>query len=95
MDIMLLTPLIRMILLARKWQSCKSLRSYYIILDKTVIISKYRITKTEQRILGTLRSAAAARGIKAITVEIGNPQTFQDLYIQVKKKKKILLHIEY
>ncbi|KAI7893363.1 uncharacterized protein EV154DRAFT_501775 [Mucor mucedo] len=31
---------------------------------------------------GTLRSAAAARGIKAITVEIGNPQTFQDRYIQ-------------
>ncbi|KAI8083211.1 uncharacterized protein B0P05DRAFT_467894 [Gilbertella persicaria] len=31
---------------------------------------------------GTLRSAAAARGIKAITVEIGNPQTFQDLYVQ-------------
>ena len=34
--------------------------------------------------IGTLRSAAAARGIKAITVEIGNPQTFQDVYIQVK-----------
>jgi predicted deacylase len=33
--------------------------------------------------IGTLRSAAAARGIKAITVEIGNPQTFQDRYIQV------------
>lgn len=31
---------------------------------------------------GTLRSAAAARGIKAITVEIGNPQTFQDRYVQ-------------
>ncbi|KAI8049337.1 hypothetical protein BDF21DRAFT_433175 [Thamnidium elegans] len=31
---------------------------------------------------GTLRSAAAARGIKAITVEIGNPQTFQDHYVQ-------------
>lgn len=33
--------------------------------------------------VGTLRSAAAARGIKAITVEIGNPQTFQDRYVQV------------
>jgi hypothetical protein len=33
---------------------------------------------------GTLRSAAAARGIKSITVEIGNPQTFQDRYVQVK-----------
>lgn len=32
---------------------------------------------------GTLRSAAAARGIKAITVEIGNPQLFQNQYIQV------------
>lgn len=31
---------------------------------------------------GTLRSAAAARGIKAITVEIGNPQTFQGRYVQ-------------
>lgn len=31
---------------------------------------------------GTLRSAAAAHGIKAITVEIGNPQTFQDHYVQ-------------
>lgn len=33
--------------------------------------------------IGTLRSAAAARGIKAITVEIGNPQTFQGRYVQV------------
>ncbi|KAI9498660.1 hypothetical protein BDB00DRAFT_798987 [Zychaea mexicana] len=31
---------------------------------------------------GTLRSAAAARGIKAITVEIGNPQLFQNQYVQ-------------
>ncbi|KAI9321442.1 hypothetical protein BX666DRAFT_1902139 [Dichotomocladium elegans] len=31
---------------------------------------------------GTLRSAASARGIKAITVEIGNPQLFQNQYIQ-------------
>ena len=30
---------------------------------------------------GTLRSAAAVRGIKAITVEIGNPQLFQNRYI--------------
>ncbi|KAI9258970.1 hypothetical protein BDA99DRAFT_538888 [Phascolomyces articulosus] len=31
---------------------------------------------------GTLRSAASARGIKAITVEIGNPQLFQNRYVQ-------------
>ncbi|CAO3587866.1 unnamed protein product [Absidia cylindrospora] len=31
---------------------------------------------------GTLRSAASARGIKAITVEIGNPQLFQNQYVQ-------------
>lgn len=37
---------------------------------------------------GTLRSAAAARGIKAITVEIGNPQTFQDRYVQVRTQIK-------
>jgi hypothetical protein len=34
--------------------------------------------------IGTLRSAAAACGIKAITVEIGNPQTFEDRYVQVE-----------
>lgn len=39
---------------------------------------------------GTLRSAAAARGIKAITVEIGNPQLFQNQYIQVTKRNKVL-----
>ncbi|KAJ3383263.1 hypothetical protein HDU84_003742 [Entophlyctis sp. JEL0112] len=31
---------------------------------------------------GTLRSACSARGIKAITVEIGNPQLFQNQYVQ-------------
>ncbi|KAJ3203514.1 hypothetical protein HDU67_010146 [Dinochytrium kinnereticum] len=31
---------------------------------------------------GTMRSAASARGIKAITVEIGNPQLFQNQYVQ-------------
>lgn len=31
---------------------------------------------------GTLRSAASARGIKAITVEIGNPQLFQNQFVQ-------------
>lgn len=30
---------------------------------------------------GTLRSAASARGIKAITVEIGNPQLFQKQFV--------------
>ena len=32
--------------------------------------------------LGTLRSAAASVGIKSITVEIGNPQLFQNQYVQ-------------
>ena len=31
---------------------------------------------------GTLRGACAARGISAITVEVGNPQAFQDGYIE-------------
>lgn len=31
---------------------------------------------------GTLRSAAALLGIKSITVEIGNPQLFQNRYVQ-------------
>ncbi|KAI8073824.1 hypothetical protein BC940DRAFT_289279 [Gongronella butleri] len=31
---------------------------------------------------GTLRSAASARGVTAITVEIGNPQLFQDQYVK-------------
>ncbi|KAJ3223281.1 hypothetical protein HK099_001322 [Clydaea vesicula] len=35
-----------------------------------------------ENMLGTLRSAASARGIKAITVEIGNPQLFQNQYVQ-------------
>ncbi|KAG2193726.1 hypothetical protein INT46_010581 [Mucor plumbeus] len=33
---------------------------------------------------GMLQSAAAARGIKAITVKIGNSQAFQGCYIQIK-----------
>lgn len=37
---------------------------------------------------GTLRSAASARGIHAITVEIGNPQLFQSQYVQVCKNRK-------
>jgi predicted deacylase len=36
----------------------------------------------KENLLGTLRSAAMARGIKAITVEIGNPQLFQNQYVQ-------------
>ncbi|KAI9012035.1 hypothetical protein CLU79DRAFT_805956 [Phycomyces nitens] len=31
---------------------------------------------------GTLRSAAATRGIKSITVEIGNPQMFQEQFVE-------------
>lgn len=33
-------------------------------------------------LLGTLRSAASTIGIKAITVEIGNPQLFQKQFVQ-------------
>lgn len=39
---------------------------------------------------GTLRSAASARGIRAITVEIGNPQLFQSQYVQVSQKKFLI-----
>lgn len=42
---------------------------------------------------GTLRSAASARGIRAITVEIGNPQLFQSQYVQVSLILGILLII--
>ncbi|CAM0137068.1 hypothetical protein VKS41_008227 [Umbelopsis sp. WA50703] len=45
---------------------------------------------------GTLRSAASARGIKAITVEIGNPQLFQNQYVQWSYMgvMRILDHLE-
>ena len=46
--------------------------------------------------VGTLRSAASARGIKAITVEIGNPQLFQNQYVQWSYMgvMRILDHLE-
>ncbi|KAI7869211.1 hypothetical protein BDF14DRAFT_1785992 [Spinellus fusiger] len=45
---------------------------------------------------GTLRSAASARGIKAVTVEIGNPQLFQNQYVQWSYKgvMRILDHLD-
>ncbi|OBZ82949.1 N-alpha-acetyl-L-2,4-diaminobutyric acid deacetylase [Choanephora cucurbitarum] len=63
--------------------------SYYVRADMNDDIGASMAKLQQPQILlhnsgqdGTLRSAAAARGIKAITVEIGNPQTFQDVYIQ-------------
>ncbi|KAI8386965.1 hypothetical protein BD560DRAFT_321264 [Blakeslea trispora] len=63
--------------------------SYYVRADMNDPVGASMAKLQQPQILlhnsgqdGTLRSAAAARGIKAITVEIGNPQTFQDIYIQ-------------
>ncbi|GAA5797903.1 hypothetical protein HPULCUR_003299 [Helicostylum pulchrum] len=63
--------------------------SYYVRADLNDPIGAIMAKLQQPQILlhnsgqdGTLRSAAAARGIKAITVEIGNPQTFQDHYVQ-------------
>ncbi|KAI8346764.1 hypothetical protein BD560DRAFT_411234 [Blakeslea trispora] len=63
--------------------------SYYVRADMNDPISAIMARlQTPQIVLhnsgqdGTLRSAAAARGIRAITVEIGNPQLFQSQYVQ-------------
>ncbi|PHZ15221.1 uncharacterized protein RHIMIDRAFT_234582 [Rhizopus microsporus ATCC 52813] len=63
--------------------------SYYVRADMNDPIGSSMASLQQPQIIlhnsgqdGTLRSAAAARGIKAITVEIGNPQTFQDRYVQ-------------
>ncbi|EPB89898.1 hypothetical protein HMPREF1544_03281 [Mucor circinelloides 1006PhL] len=65
------------------------INSYYVRADMNDPLGAKMAKLQQPQILlhnsgqdGTLRSAAAARGIKAITVEIGNPQTFQDRYIQ-------------
>ncbi|ORE19042.1 hypothetical protein BCV71DRAFT_178436 [Rhizopus microsporus] len=65
------------------------INSYYVRADMNDPIGSSMASLQQPQIIlhnsgqdGTLRSAAAARGIKAITVEIGNPQTFQDRYVQ-------------
>ncbi|KAJ3098396.1 hypothetical protein HDU97_004024 [Phlyctochytrium planicorne] len=63
--------------------------SYYVRSDLNDPISATLAKLQQPQIIlhnsgqdGTLRSAASARGIKAITVEIGNPQLFQNQYVQ-------------
>ncbi|CAO3638018.1 unnamed protein product [Cunninghamella blakesleeana] len=63
--------------------------SYYVRADMNDQVSATLANLQQPQIVlhnsgqdGTLRSAASARGIKAITVEIGNPQLFQDQYVQ-------------
>ncbi|CAO3637215.1 unnamed protein product [Mucor hiemalis] len=64
--------------------------SYYVRADMNDPVSAIMARLQQPQIVlhnsgqdGTLRSAAAARGIRAITVEIGNPQLFQSQYVQV------------
>jgi hypothetical protein len=66
--------------------------SYYVRADMNDPISATMARLQQPQIVlhnsgqdGTLRSAASARGIRAITVEIGNPQLFQSQYVQVSK----------
>ncbi|CAO3648966.1 unnamed protein product [Cunninghamella echinulata] len=63
--------------------------SYYVRADMNDSVSATLANLQQPQIVlhnsgqdGTLRSAASARGIKAITVEIGNPQLFQNQYVQ-------------
>ncbi|KAI8086494.1 uncharacterized protein BX664DRAFT_335943 [Halteromyces radiatus] len=65
------------------------INSYYVRADMNDIASATLAHLQQPQIVlhnsgqdGTLRSAASARGIKAITVEIGNPQLFQNQYVQ-------------
>ncbi|KAI9350433.1 hypothetical protein BD770DRAFT_394496 [Pilaira anomala] len=65
------------------------INSYYVRADMNDPVSATMARLQQPQIVlhnsgqdGTLRSAAAARGIRAITVEIGNPQSFQSQYIQ-------------
>lgn len=65
--------------------------SYYVRADMNDPISAIMARLQQPQIVlhnsgqdGTLRSAASARGIRAITVEIGNPQLFQNQYVQVR-----------
>ncbi|KAI8838367.1 hypothetical protein BC829DRAFT_428311 [Chytridium lagenaria] len=63
--------------------------SYYVRSDLNDAVSATLAKLQQPQIIlhnsgqdGTLRSAASSRGIKAITVEIGNPQLFQNQYVQ-------------
>ncbi|KAJ3268176.1 hypothetical protein HDV01_003359 [Terramyces sp. JEL0728] len=63
--------------------------SYYVRADMNDVVSGVLAKLQQPQIIlhnsgqdGTLRSAASSIGIKAITVEIGNPQLFQNQYVQ-------------
>ncbi|CAO3648914.1 unnamed protein product [Cunninghamella echinulata] len=63
--------------------------SYYVRADMNDPVSALLAKLQKPQIIlhnsgqdGTMRSAAAAKNIKSITVEIGNPQLFQDQYVQ-------------
>ncbi|KAJ3411296.1 hypothetical protein HDV05_002400 [Chytridiales sp. JEL 0842] len=63
--------------------------SYYVRSDMNDPVSAAMAKLQQPQVIlhnsgqdGTLRSAASTRGIKAITVEIGNPQLFQNQYVQ-------------
>lgn len=67
--------------------------SYYVRADMNDPVSAIMARLQQPQIVlhnsgqdGTLRSAASARGIRAITVEIGNPQLFQSQYVQVSPR---------
>lgn len=67
--------------------------SYYVRADMNDPVSAIMARLQQPQIVlhnsgqdGTLRSAASARGIRAITVEIGNPQLFQSQYVQVSQR---------
>ncbi|KAI8824697.1 hypothetical protein BJ741DRAFT_61547 [Chytriomyces cf. hyalinus JEL632] len=62
--------------------------SYYVRADLNDPVSAALAKLQQPQIIlhnsgqdGTMRSACSARGIKAITVEIGNPQLFQNQYV--------------
>ncbi|KAH6566903.1 hypothetical protein BASA62_006429 [Batrachochytrium salamandrivorans] len=63
--------------------------SYYVRSDMNDPVSAVLAKLQQPQVIlhnsgqdGTLRSAASSRGVKAITVEIGNPQLFQNQYVQ-------------
>ncbi|KAL7317317.1 hypothetical protein PS15m_003694 [Mucor circinelloides] len=71
--------------------------SYYVRADMNDPVSAVMARLQQPQIVlhnsgqdGTLRSAASARGIRAITVEIGNPQLFQSQYVQVSQVSDLI-----
>ncbi|KAJ3046720.1 hypothetical protein HK097_000601 [Rhizophlyctis rosea] len=65
------------------------INSYYVRSDMNDPITAAMAKLQQPQIIlhnsgqdGTMRSAAASRNVKAITVEIGNPQLFQNQYVQ-------------